>query len=334
MLQTRGVGLPLVDLARDLEVDERTIQRDIALLQELGFPIDYDEDDYNKRLWKLPHNFFSTGPLVLGLTEALSLHLAEDLLAPLAGTLFHDGLTHVIEKVRSLLPASALDYFRDLDDMVHVRRGPTTDYRRHAGTIRTLADAAARQRSVELSYRSLWRADAYQTRFDPYGLVYFEGDLFAVGRSHKALAIRVLKLTRIDAAALTADRFDRPADFNVQRYFCDSFGIVRSGGEASEVTVRFSGPAATLVEERLWHESQRLEWQPAGETLFSETADDPGALLATFRLADFVEFKRWLRGFGEQAEVLRPDWLRKQMRDEYLAAAERHGLNRREVAED
>ena len=78
-LQTRGQGLTLRELAEEHEVSQRTIQRDLEILQEMGFPIDHQEDEYGKRFWRLPHDFFKTGPLVLCLTEALSLHLAEHL---------------------------------------------------------------------------------------------------------------------------------------------------------------------------------------------------------------------------------------------------------------
>ncbi|MGB2987584.1 MAG: WYL domain-containing protein, partial [Phycisphaerae bacterium] len=80
-----------------------------------------------------------------------------------------------------------------------------------------------------------------------------------------------------------------------------------------------------LVEERLWHESQRLQWLPADDTLFEQAPDEPEALMATFRLANMVEFKQWIKGFGDQAEVLRPGWLRGEMRVELLAATRRYG---------
>ncbi|MBU1694777.1 MAG: helix-turn-helix domain-containing protein, partial [Verrucomicrobia bacterium] len=47
-LQTRGEGIPLQDLARELEVVERTIQRDLELLQKLGFPIEHEDDEIGK----------------------------------------------------------------------------------------------------------------------------------------------------------------------------------------------------------------------------------------------------------------------------------------------
>ena len=323
-LQARGAGAPLRELASELDVTERTIQRDFEMLQELGFPIDFEENEHGKRFWRMPHDFFRTGPLVLSLTEAISLHLARDFLAPLSGTLFADGLQSLLTKIHNLLPEPAMDHFRDLDRTVHVRRIGQTNYAEHAGTIALLTEAARERRTVEIRYRSVWRPDEYLTRYDMYGLVYFDGDLFAVGRSHRAAAVRVFKITRIADAALTNDSFAVPASFSLEQHFRSSFGIVRSSGAPVEVVVKFTGPATALVEERVWHDSQRLEWLPAEHTLFQDSDDEPEALIATFRLSNLVELKRWLKGFGEHAEVLRPSSLRREMADELLAAARKH----------
>lgn len=323
-LQTRGPGVALRDLAAEYEVSERTIQRDFEILQELGFPIHHEEDTHGKRFWRLPHDFFRVGPMLLSLTEALSLHLARHLFEPLAGTLFADGLAALHDKIRSQLPTPALEYFRGLDETVYVRRTGTTDYARHANTLRILTAATQRSTTVELTYESLWRQDRYVTLVDPYGLVYYDGDLFLAGRSHKAAATRIFKVTRIAAALPTNATFSRPAGFRLEEHFRNSFGIVRSGGRPVEILVRFTGPAAALVEERIWHESQQTEWLTAEETLFEELQGDRTALQATFRLADLVEFKRWIKGFGADAEVLSPDTLRAELHSELAAAAARY----------
>ncbi len=324
MLQTRGTGLPLREIAAELGVTERTIQRDFEALEEVGFPLEHETDEYGKRYWRLPPDFLRCGPLVLGLTEAVSLHLAERLLRPLEGTHFADGLASVREKIRALLPARALEYFRELDDILHVRRAGYTAYAAQADTIRLLSDAALETRTVEVTYRALWRGADYTTRFDPYGLVLYDDDLFAVGRSHRAAAVRIFKVSRITSATRTAERFTRPPDFRLEEHFRGSFGIFHGAGPPVEIVVRFSGPVAELIEERVWHESQQLERRPVEATLFDPAPDNADVLVATFRLSNLVEFKRWLKGYGEFAEVLRPAWLRAEMRAELLAAAARH----------
>lgn len=323
MMQRRGVGLTLRELGTELEVSERTLQRDFELLQEVGFPVAFEEDDVGRRYWRLPADYFKTGPLTLSLTEAISLHLAEHLLAPLAGTHFAEGLRSTLDNIRSQLPVAALDYFRALDETLYVRRAGLTDYSPHADAIALLVAAARDRRCVEFAYRSLWRSATYATRFDPYGLVYFDGDLFLVGRSHRADAVRVMKINRLSDVRTTDERFKRPAGLRLEDYFRSSFGIVRSSGQAREVVVRFTGAAAALVEERLWHETQRLERDAPERTLF-KGVEERDALRATFKLTDFVEFKRWIKGFGPAAEVLRPADLRAELRAELQAAADRH----------
>ena len=104
-LQTRGTGIPLRQLAQEHGVAERTIQRDFEMLEELGFPLEHDEDEFGKRYWRMQHDLIRSGPLVLSLTEAISLHLAQRLFAPLAGTHFAEGLQRMLEKIHGPGPA-------------------------------------------------------------------------------------------------------------------------------------------------------------------------------------------------------------------------------------
>lgn len=324
MLQTRGEGIPLTDLAFELEVADRTVQRDLELLQDLGFPITFDADDFGKRYWRMPHDYFKTGPLFLSLTEAISLHLARHFFEPLTGTLFANGLDGVLEKIRSIIPAKALEHFRDLEESLHVRAFGSVDYSEKSDVLEKLFEAARGCQRVELGYRSLWRRKEYTTQFDPYGIVIFEDDLFVVGHSYRANAVRVFKVARVTSVEMANELFERPAGFSLEKTFRDSFGIMQSDADPTEIVVRFEGPMAALVEEREWHESQRLQWLANGETLFEAQPEEPEALIATFRLSNVVEFKRWILSFGGSAEVIRPESLRHEICSELMRASERY----------
>ncbi len=323
-LQTRGEGVPLARLADDLGVSERTIQRDFEVLQELGFPVEHADDEYGKRYWKMPHDFFRAGPFVLGPTEAVSLVLARQLFEPVAGTHLAEGLDSVIEKIRTCMPEKALQHFANVDVLTYVPRFGLTDHKPHAGKIKLLIEAARSRLSVRIAYRPVWKGTAFDTLFDPYGLIVFDGNLFAVGRSHHRNDVRILKVVRIQQIEGTDRRFKRPADFNVSDHFEHSFGLVHGAGEPVKITVKFTGRAATLVEERTWHQTQELERLAPGPTLFEADGSDGEPLLATFRLAEVSVFKSWIKGFGEHAEVLKPAWLRREIREELLAAARRY----------
>lgn len=84
-----------------------------------------------------------------------------------------------------------------------------------------------------------------------------------------------------------------------------SFGVFQGEGEAEHtVRVRFSATVARYVAEGQWHASQQLTRQP------------DGSLLAEFHLSTTEEIKRWILSFGRHAEVLEPEELRQEIRDE------------------
>ena len=324
VLQTRGEGLTKEDLSNEFNKGTRTIERDIAFIQELGFPIEHDEDVHGKRYWRMPADFFKTGPLVLNMTEAVSLYLADSLLTSLAGTHFADGLQSVLEKVRSIVPAKALDYFTDQDETLFVHRTGITDYRPHAETIRMLDTASRKEKTVEITYRAVWRSDEYTTLLNPYGMIYHNGDLFAVGFSHRAEGLRTFKINRIQQASVTSESFEKPDNYSLKERSRGSFGIIQSDEEPTEVVAKFYKQAALLVTEREWHESQQLQWEPGDDSLFEASPEDPNVLIASFQLSNMIEFKQWIRSFGDQAEILRPDWLREEMRAELQASLSRY----------
>ncbi len=323
-LQTRGEGIPLRELSDRFAVSDRTIQRDLEVLQELGFPVEHDDSEFNKRYWRMPHDFFRSGPLVIGLTEAVSLHLAEEMLAPLAGTHLAEGLQSLLEKIRKTIPRAAMEHFSQLDQTLHVRRAARTDYSTRADMVRLLHDAISQEICVDITYRGVWRGEEYVTRCDPYGLVLYDDDLFLVGHSHRAEALRVFKIARIREAVATAQPFSRPNDFRLEDQFRASFGIMQASSEPVEIAVRFTGAGAALVEERVWHETQRLSVLREEEALFESNAAATDELIATFRLSDVIEFKRWILGFGPQAEVIRPEWLRAEIAHELAETAAKY----------
>ncbi len=320
-LQTRGEGCALRELAGDFGVSERTIQRDFEILEEIGFPIEHEDDDYGKRFWRLRHDLIRSGPLLLRLTEAISLQLAARLFQPLVGTHYADAWDEMLAKIRRIVPKKALDHFAELDKIIYVRLPRQTDYRAHRETIRTLEACIRERTSARVRYTSLTSTRPRTTRFDPYGMVYYEGDLFVLGHSHRARDRRILKISRIASVEPTNDSFRPPRGYDLEAEFRSSFGIFRTAGRTRELVVRFTGIGAKLVQERVWHGSQRLRVVPPERDLFSGADRDPEAVVATYALSDFTEFKRWIKGFGDTAEVLRPDWLRAELREELLAAA-------------
>jgi len=76
------------------------------------------------------------------------------------------------------------------------------------------------------------------------------------------------------------------------------------------VRVIFSTGVARYIRERLWHPTQKFRERPDGR------------LEMSLRVADTLEVRRWILGYGPEAEVVGPSGLRETLRaDAELLAA-------------
>lgn len=102
-LQAHRFGISTEDLARRLECNKRTVQRDLGVLQDI-FPIQFETRDRGKRFWTLDHTCVLSDQLQLTMTELLCLCYSQKLALPMAGTQWGDGYQAAIEKIKATLP--------------------------------------------------------------------------------------------------------------------------------------------------------------------------------------------------------------------------------------
>ena len=121
--------------------------------------------------------------------------------------------------------------------------------------------------------------------------------------------MRIFAVERIRECEVLAARFDRPETFDVDKYLEGAWGIIR--GDVVTVKVLFARSLARYIRERLWHPTQK----------FRDL--DGGRLEMTLRVADTLEVRRWILGFGPEAEVLEPASLREALRQDAEALAKR-----------
>ena len=311
-LQAHRFGIATDELAERLRIGKRQVQRDLKVLRQVGFPVEHEDRDFGKRFWKLAPHFLEREGLVLSLTETVSLYLARQMLSPLAGTPFGNGVASAFEKIQTLLPHEALLHFGDLDETLLVKNLARPDYSGQEKEIGILNRAIAETRKVVVRYRSASKGRQWEAAFRPYGLVYFGTNLYVIGHLEPYGEVRTLKVGRIRGVQLTDERFERPDDFSLEAYLDGSFGVF-SPGRLQTIEVRFTGWAATNLREATWHPSQEI------------VKDTRAGVLARFRLTNTREFKRWLLGYGACAVVLKPKALRNEMRKELRAACENYG---------
>src|SRR6478609_3937547 len=210
MLQTRG-RLTADQLAATFEVSVRTVYRDIEQLSAAGVPVYADRGPGGG--FQLLDGFRTK---LTGLTE----HEAESLfLSGLPGPATQLGLADQLLsaqlKLTAALPERSRAGAQKIPQRFHL--DPVDWFRSpdHARLLPALADAVWTETAIEISYRR--PASTVTRRLSPLGLVLKAGTWYVVAEA--AGLLRTYRVSNILALAATEDRFTRPKDFDLVRFW-------------------------------------------------------------------------------------------------------------------
>jgi predicted DNA-binding transcriptional regulator YafY len=311
LLQTRG-RTTAAELARELEVSERTIHRDVDALSASGVPIYAERGPHGGVQLVEGYRTRLTG---MTAEEAEALFLSG--LAGPAGPAAELGLGTVIAaaqlKVLAALPgelrarASRLVERFYLDAATWFQRGEPVNH------LPTVAQAVWDARRLRINYD---RGDAAVERLvEPLGLVLKGGVWYFVGRVEEQL--RTYRVSRVQSAALTEESFDRPVPFDLPGYWQESIAAYERDAERSELTLRVAP-----------HRVPELADLFGDESLLTAVRLDEDDTEGWTRLRISVRWPReagWrLIGLGRDVEVLDPPEVRTRLVRLARAALERH----------
>lgn len=165
--------------------------------------------------------------------------------------------------------------------------------------LRACVEAIRTRRKLHLRYHGAHRNEDTERTIQPYHLHHWRSEPYLLAWDELRQDWRTFLLSRIaewhapgeDAA------FARDPTFDAQALLERGFGLFH-GADLETVRVRFTPYQARWVRERRYHPSQQNE----------EQADD--SLIVTVHVAGTAEVKRWVLGYGREAEVLEPAALR------------------------
>lgn len=308
----RSAGLTLEDLATGVPSDFpkhlRTLRRDLAALESVGFPL-VTEQIGGRTRWKLLDGFRRLPALGFAPSELMALVFSRDLLRPLQGTYIHAALDSALTKASAALPPSGLDFVRQMREFLSVRFGPHKTYRAHRDVIDRAARAITDRRTVQMRYLSASSGKIGRRETDPYHLWYAAGGLYLIGYCHRRRDVRMFAVERIRSLTVTDHAYQLPLGFDVDAYVQDALVVMR--GRQIDVELLFDRATSAWARDRVWHPSQQL------------TQRKDGRLRMTLRVADSRELIGWILSFGRGVTVVRPLALRGRIREEARKITER-----------
>lgn len=279
-------------LARECEVSERTIYRDLNELSLLGVPFYYGERGY-----KLHSDTFLPS-LNFTLEELLSLQIAlrSSLLEHISP--INEHLRSVILKLSRASRSSGV--LRSEEPSVFQHPKVTAKSSTYQSFFLPLERSIRDRRRVIIKYSSPQRRELITRKIDPYAMTFRRHAWYLVAFCHQRGEMRLFRADRIKSLEVTEEEFQRDEDFSVEKFFADSWEVYQ--GELVEVAVKFSPRVAPLLKQTVHHPKEQI----------SELRD--GSILYTVRVKGVEEISRWILGFGCQAEVLKPKSLREEMK--------------------
>src|SRR5665213_3334893 len=130
----KGRGRTLQQLRAELGVTKRTIQRDIQVLEQAGFPVSSEHRDRSV-YWKLAYDSVTEASLDLTHEERMALYFSRGLLKPLAGTPFFDAIESALAKIGAGISAPGHSLLKRLDSPVGIAPFGMKDFSRSRDVI-------------------------------------------------------------------------------------------------------------------------------------------------------------------------------------------------------
>ncbi|WUI03497.1 YafY family transcriptional regulator [Spirillospora sp. NBC_00431] len=307
LLQSRET-MTAGELARELEVSERTVYRDMEALSAAGVPVYAEQGRAGG--YRLVGGYRTR---LTGLTreEAEALFLS-GLPGPAGDMGRGDAVAAAELKVLAALPASLRDAPSRAGQRFHLDAPGWFGESGPPPLLRDLARAVWDDETVELRYR---RKDTEVTRTaEPYGLVLKNGTWYLVARVGGRP--RTYRVDRVAGVRPAGGRFDRDEEFDLAAHWREQAASFVRSMLREEVTVRLSPAGMRILRYAVEPYAARRAADGAGEP------DGKGWVVTTLPVESLTVAASELLRLGPEAEVLAPPELRARMAEGAARLAE------------
>ncbi len=307
------------ELAAHFEVSLRTIYRDMDALSAAGVPVYADRGPtggyrllpgYRARIDGLIQNGLTPG-------EAAALYLW-GFPSAAANLGLGDRLADAERKVLAALPPGARPQARVVRERFHLDAPGWFGEDDQPAHLTAVADAVFGQHAVSVRYRR-WRGEVTRT-IEPLGLVLKGGVWYLVAAADGQC--RIYRVSRILSLELLAQRFERPADFDLAAYWRSWSADFLTRMYQAEAVIRLSPRGRALLE----HLFDRTTRQAAESTAGPPDADGWTRVVLPIESVEHAASN--LLRLGTEAEVGAPEALRQRIAEIAGNLAARYAASR------
>lgn len=279
-------------IASELGCSERTVYRDLEVLQFAGVPWYYDESDSCYRL-RADYRFPTLG---LTADEMVSQVVAASL-SKVRGFELGAGAVSTIRKMVATSTEDVQRIAADASRLITVLDMKLVDHSKHLDAVKTIQAGLLKQQVLVGVYESPYEKRSIRVRLHPYRLCFVKQAWYLIGRLDNEGTPKTFRVARFKSIRMLEDTAAIDENFDLQLYFGNAWSVYR--GEASyAIELRFEPLASRLVTETIWHPTQ-----------VAKRGKD-GRVTLAFNVDGLNEILHWLLSWTGQVEVIKPDELR------------------------
>ena len=280
------------DIASEQECSERTIYRDMQVLELAGIPVDFDKDDRCYRIrkdFRFP-SLSVTEEEALGQGTAVAISTGP-------GLDINVGAKLVARKLAAASKVEVAHLLADAEELVSVLDLKLADHSRHREIIQAFQWALVKRKQMSGIYCSPYEEAEIKLQFHPYRLCLVKQAWYLIARPANEVSLRTYRVARFKTLRTLDLKSDVPDYFNLKEYFGNAWAVYR-GDQSFNVEILFTKEAAGTVTEGIWHHTQKVH------------KHKNGSVTLMFQVDGLNEIVRWVLGWGSRAKVIRPPELR------------------------
>ncbi len=291
LIQSRG-RWNVKAIARELDCSERTVHRDLNVLEFCGVPFFFSEEEQCYRV----RSDFRFPTLMLTGEEALGQAIATRITGA-TGLDVGLGAAPTTKKLASASSEETKQIIFDAMSLVDVFDLKLADHSRHGEILKSIQMALLGSNQLTGTYVSPYEDAPAKLTIHPYRLCLVKQAWYVIGHVDGESTPKTFRVARFKSLRQTMAVAARPKEFDLRKYFGNAWSVYR-GDKAYEIELRFDAIAARTVIETNWHHTQQV------------AKHRDGSVTLRFMIDGLDEIQNWILGWSGHVQIVAPDELR------------------------
>lgn len=283
----------------DIDVSRRTILRDI---DELSLNYGISEEERNGKTYYFADKY-TLKNVDFTIEDLASLAFAKEMLKEYEHL---DMGHHAIVFINKIVENSASLNKLQFESLCgHFKqggkKGGNTD-RIDSKIEKMIQNAIDSRNKICINYYSFTSDECTKRIIHPYKMLLIDSYFCVEGYCELRREVRRFRLSRIKGIEILDAKFEENGEDQIVQEQRQVF-LKLTGGEVEEMELLFTGESIRYVKEYEAGRARGLKETADGLYFYQKAAIAPDVI-------------RWIRGFGADVEVIKPEWLNRQLKDE------------------